>query len=48
MQIFWGSMANLTETRLIGDSIDSVLGGEELMKELEKKGSLVTTESLGL
>ena len=48
VQIFSGSMADLTETRLIGDSVKSVLGGEELMKEFEYKGSLLTTESLGL
>jgi hypothetical protein len=46
VQIFCGSIADLTETRLIGDSVDSVLGGEELMEELEQKGSLLTTESL--
>ena len=43
VQIFCGSIADLTDTRLIGDS---VLGGEELMEELEQKGSLLTTESL--
>ena len=48
VQILWGSNADLTETRLIGESIDSVLGGEELMEELEQKGCLLTTQSLGI
>ena len=38
----------ILQTRLIDDSFNSVLGGEELTKEFEYEGSMLTTESLGL
>ena len=46
VEILWSSIADLTQTRLISDSIESVLGGEELMEELEKKAGQITAESL--
>ena len=46
-QILRDSMAHLAEPLLIGDPGDSVLGGQKLVKELEKESILLTAKSFG-
>ena len=37
VQVFIFSMADLADARVISDSVDAILGGKKLMKNLEKE-----------
>ena len=45
VEVFNNSVTDLADPRVIGDSVDAVLGGKKLMESLEEESWLITVES---